>query len=60
MRAKGGRRLPPRKLLRAQLLQMLYSVGSERLLMEKIDYSLLFRWFVGLNLGLPSARFGFS
>jgi transposase len=36
--------------LRAQLLQMLYSIRSERLLMEEIDYSMLFRWFVGLNL----------
>ena len=44
------RRLPPEKLLRAQLLQMLYSVRSERLLMEEVDYSILFRWFVGLNL----------
>ena len=35
---------------RAQLLQMLYSIRSERLLMEEIDYSVLFRWFVGLNL----------
>ncbi|MCL6558420.1 MAG: transposase [Firmicutes bacterium] len=42
--------IPPEKLLRAQLLQMLYSVRSERLLMEEIDYSILFRWFVGLNL----------
>jgi IS5 family transposase len=37
-------------LLRAQFLQMLYSVRSERLLMEEIDYSILYRWFVGLNL----------
>src|SRR5207245_484580 len=37
------------KLLRAQLLQMLYSIRSERLLMEEMDYNLLFRWFVGLN-----------
>ena len=35
--------------MRAQLLQMLYSVRSERLLMEEMDYNLLFRWFVGLN-----------
>ena len=42
--------IPPETLLRAQLLQMLYSVRSERLLMEEIDYSILFRWFVGLNL----------
>jgi transposase len=51
MYAKCGRpSIPPEKLLRAQLLQMLYSVRSERLLMEEIDYSMLFRWFVGLNL----------
>ncbi len=51
MYAQGGRpSIPPEKLLRAQLLQMLYSVRSERLLMEEIDYSILFRWFVGLNL----------
>jgi transposase len=51
MYAEGGRpSIPPEKLLRAQLLQMLYSVRSERLLVEEIDYSILFRWFVGLNL----------
>jgi transposase len=51
MYADGGRpSIAPEKLLRAQLLQMLYSVRSERLLMEEIDYSILFRWFVGLNL----------
>ena len=51
MYAKRGRpSIPPEKLLRAQLLQMLYSVRSERLLMEEIEYSILFRWFVGLNL----------
>src|SRR5271167_1632696 len=51
MYADGGRpSIPQEKLLRAQLLQMLYSVRSERLLMEEIDYSILFRWFVGLNL----------
>jgi transposase len=51
MYAEGGRpSIPPEKLLRAQLLQMLYSVRSERLLMEDIDYSILYRWFVGLNL----------
>ena len=42
--------IPPEQLLRAQLLQMLYSIRSERLLMEEIDYSMLFRWFIGLNL----------
>ena len=46
MYAKTGRpSIPPEKLLRAQLIQMLYSVRSERLLMEEIDYSVL---FVGL------------
>ena len=51
MYAERGRpSIPPEKLLRGQLLQMLYSVRSERLLMEEIDYSILFRWFVGLNL----------
>jgi len=46
----GRPSIPPEKLLRALLLQMLYSIGSERLLMEEIDYSILFRWFVGMNL----------
>jgi transposase len=51
MYAKTGRpSIAPEKLLRAQLIQMLYSVRSERLLMEEIDYSVLFRWFVGMNL----------
>ena len=51
MYAQAGRpSIAPEKLLRAQLLQMLYSVRSERLLMEEIDYSILFRWFIGLNL----------
>jgi transposase len=45
----GRPSIPPEKLLRAQLLQMPYSVRSERLLMEEMDYNLLFRWFVGLN-----------
>jgi transposase len=54
MYASTGRpSIPPEKLLRAQLIQMLYSVRSERLLMEEIDYSLLFRWFVGMNLDEP-------
>jgi transposase len=46
----GRPSIPPEKLLRALLLQMLYSIRSERLLMEEIDYSILFRWFVGMNL----------
>jgi transposase len=45
----GRPSIAPEKLLRAQLLQLLYSVRSERLLMEEMDYNLLFRWFVGLN-----------
>src|SRR2546428_1655659 len=50
MYASVGRpSIPPEKLLRALLLQMLYSIRSERLLMEEMDYNLLFRWFVGLN-----------
>lgn len=54
MYAKTGRpSIPPEKLLRAQLIQMLYSIRSERLLMEEIDYSVLFRWFVGMNLDEP-------
>src|SRR6266404_2758522 len=51
MYAKVGRpSIPPEQLLRAQLLQLFYSVRSERLLMEEMDYNILFRWFVGLNL----------
>jgi transposase len=54
MYAKTGRpSIPPEKLLRAELIQMLYSVRSERLLMEEIDYSVLYRWFVGMNLDEP-------
>src|SRR2546423_8598932 len=51
MYARVGRPpIPPEKLLRAQLLQMLYSIPSERLLMEEMDSTMLFPWFVGLNL----------
>jgi transposase len=54
MYAKTGRpSIPPEKLLRAQLIQMLYSIRSERLLVEEIDYSMLFRWFIGMNLDEP-------
>ena len=49
----GRPSIAPEKLLRALLLQVLYSVRSERLLMEQLDYNLLFRWFVGLNLDDP-------
>src|SRR5213595_3817165 len=49
--AKTGRpSIAPEKLLRALLLQVLYSVRSERLLMEQLQYNLLFRWFVGLSM----------
>jgi transposase len=52
--AKTGRpSIAPEKLLRVLLLQVLYSVRSERLLMEQLDYNLLFRWFVGLDLDDP-------
>jgi transposase len=52
--AKTGRpSIAPEKLLRALLLQALYSVRSERMLMEQLDYNLLFRWFVGLNMDDP-------
>jgi transposase len=49
--ARVGRpSIPPERLLRAQLLQVFYSIRSERLLMEQLDYNLLFRWFVGLSM----------
>jgi transposase len=52
--ARTGRpSIPPEKLLRALLVQLLYSVRSERQLMEQLAYNLLFRWFVGLNMDDP-------
>ena len=52
--ASSGRpSIPPEKLLRALLLLVLYTVRSERLLMEQPDYNFLFRWFVGLNIDDP-------
>ena len=45
--------IPPEKLLRALLLQAFYSIRSERLLMEELEYNLLFRWFVGLGIDDP-------
>ena len=52
--ASSGRpSIAPEKLLRALLLQVLYTVRSERLLMEQLEYDFLFRWFVGLNLDDP-------
>src|SRR5688572_29086896 len=49
----GRPSVPPEQLLRALLLQILYSIRSERLLMEELDYSVLYRWFVGLSLDDP-------
>src|SRR6202047_1865398 len=46
----GRPSIAPERLLRALLLQIFYSVRSERLLMEQLDYNLLFRWFVGLAM----------
>jgi len=52
--AKTGRpSVPPERLLRAVLLQIFYTVRSERMLMEQMNYNLLFRWFVGLELDEP-------
>ncbi len=45
----GRKSIPPERLLRALLLQLLYTVRSERMLMEQLEYNLLFRWFVGLS-----------
>jgi transposase len=49
----GRPSIAPEKLLRALLLQVLYSVRSERLLIEQLEYNLLFRWFVGLGMDDP-------
>ena len=46
----GRPSIPPEQLLRALLIQILYTIRSERLLMEELDYNLLFRWFVGLSM----------
>ena len=46
----GRPSIPPERLLRALLLQALYTIRSERQLMEQLDYNLLFRWFVGLGM----------
>jgi transposase len=52
--AKTGRpSVPPERLLRAALLQIFYSIRSERMLMEQLNYNLLFRWFVGLEVDEP-------
>jgi transposase len=49
----GRPSVAPEKLLRALLLQVLYSIRSERMLIEQLDYNLLFRWFVGLGMDDP-------
>jgi transposase len=49
----GRRSIPPERLLRALLLQLLYTVRSERMLREQLEYNLLFRWFVGLSANQP-------
>src|SRR5512135_882193 len=49
----GRPSIAPEYLLRAMVLQILYSIRSERLLMEQLDYNLLFRWFVGLSMDAP-------
>ena len=58
MYAKVGRpSIPPERLFRALLLQVFYTVRSERLLMEQLDYNLLFRWFVGWK---STSRYGIT
>ena len=49
----GRPSIPPERLLRAMLLQAFYSIRSERQLMERLDFDLLFRWFVGLGVDDP-------
>jgi len=49
----GRPSIPPERLLRASLLQLLYSIRSERQLMERLEFDLLFRWFVGLGIDDP-------
>lgn len=51
--ATGRPSIPPERLLRALLLQIFYSIRSERMLMEQLDYNLLFRWFVGMEMDEP-------
>jgi len=51
--AVGRPSIPPERLLRAQLLQIFYSIRSERLLMEQLHYNLLYRWFVGMDMDEP-------
>jgi transposase len=49
----GRASVPPERLLRALLLQMFYSIRSERMLVEQLQYNILFRWFVGLHMDEP-------
>lgn len=49
----GRPSIAPEKLLRALLLQVLFTIRGERMLMEQLEYNLLFRWFVGLNMDEP-------
>src|SRR5262252_2703101 len=52
--AETGRpSIPPERLLRALLLQVFYSIRSERMRMEQLNYNLLFRWFVGMEMDEP-------
>jgi transposase len=51
--SEGRPSIPPERLVRASTLQVLYSIRSERLLCEQLDYNLLFRWFVGLSIDEP-------
>lgn len=52
--SKEGRpSIPPERLLRASLLQVLFTIRSERQLVEHIEYNLLYRWFVGLGIDDP-------
>ena len=46
----GRPSIPPERLLRASLLQLLYSIRSERQLVERLEFDMLFRWFVGLTI----------
>ena len=50
---EGRPSIPPERLIRASLLQILFSIRSERQLMEQMDYNLMFRWFVGLGIDEP-------
>jgi len=48
--AQGRSSIPPEYLLKSLLLQVLFAIRSERLLLEQLDYNLLFRWFVGIGI----------